>query len=217
MRALTLSLAAATAATLGLAASASAVNLLTNPGFEVPPAVGVEYFGASGWVDFGGGTFTQTSAIVTPNTGDQSLKMFGAPSGVFQTFAASPGELWNGGVWMLNNSADPILPGQIAAVNIEWLKADSSPSAITPFISNGTFNAGGAAPVDTWTLLTITGVAPADAAFARLTLITGPFAPGDGAGGGAVWMDDAFFEVPAPGTCAIIGMGGIAAARRRRR
>lgn len=207
----------ASAAAVGLcAAGASAV--LVNPGFENPPvAAGVEYFGAPGWSDFGGGTFTQTSAVVTPNTGNQSLKMFGNPSGVFQTFPASPGEIWNGGVWMLNSSLDPILPGQIAAVNIEWLKADSSPSAIIPFISNGTFNAGGAAPLDTWTLLTITGTAPADAAFARLTLITGAFAPADGPGGGAVWMDDAFFEVvPSPGTLAFVGLGGIAAFRRRR-
>ena len=205
------------AATMAVAATANA-NLLTNPGFEVPPAVGVEYFGAPGWNDFGGGTYTQTSAITPPNSGNQSLKMFGAPSGVFQTFAASPGQLWNGGVWMYNSSTDPILPGQIAAVNIEWLKADLSPSAIIPFISNGTFNAGGAAPSNTWTLMTITGAAPADAAFARLTLITGPFEPAAGSGGGAVWMDDAFFEIiPAPGTIACFGIGGLAAARRRRR
>jgi hypothetical protein len=216
MREFKRSMCAVAGAVLALAGAAQA-NLLTNPGFEVPPAVGVEYFGAPGWSDFGGGTFTTTSAIVTPNSGDQSLKMFGNPSGVFQTFPASPGELWNGGVWMLNAGIDPINPGQIAAVNIEWLKADSSPSAIIPFISNGTFNAGGAAPVDQWTLLTITGAAPADAAFARLTLITGAFAPGEGPGGGAVWFDDAFFEViPSPGTMAIFGLGGIAALRRRR-
>lgn len=215
MRAQRFGIAAAAAATLAFAATANA-NLLTNPGFEIPPAVGVEYFGAPGWSDFGGGTFTQTSAITTPNSGDQSLKMFGNPSGVFQTFPTSPGTLWDGGVWMLNNSADPILPGQVAAVNIEWLKADSSPSDIIPFISNGTFNAGGNAPVDTWTLMPVSGIAPADAAFARLTLITGAFAGEDGPGGGAVWMDDAFM-VPTPGAASLLALGGFAAARRRRR
>ncbi len=53
-----------------------------------------------------------------------------------------------------------------------WLKADMTNSDITPFISNGTFTAADA-PVDVWTLQTITGDAPADAAFARLVLITG--------------------------------------------
>ncbi|MEO1128271.1 MAG: hypothetical protein AAFX05_01030 [Planctomycetota bacterium] len=214
------------AAVLAFAGAAHAVpfntQLLTNPGFEDPVIAGggVEEFGpGTGWTEFGGGNFRQTSAAagVTPNSGNQSLKMFGNPSGDFQTFAANPGETWNGGVWMYNNSVDPILPGQVAAVNIEWLQADLSPSAIIPFISNGTFNAGGAAPIDTWQLQTITGEAPADAAFARLTIITGAFAPEDGPGGGAVWMDDAFFEkIPAPGTAGLLAIGGLAATRRRR-
>ena len=62
---------------------------------------------------------------------------------------------------------------------------------IIPFISNGTFTA--ASPQNVWTLQTITGVAPADAAFARLVVITGDFLPGGP--GGAPFMDDAFFEV----------------------
>ena len=185
-------------AALLIAGSASA-NVLVNPGFESPSTnPGVEYFGAGdGWSTFGGGIFTQNNIIATPNSGDQVLKMFGGCcSGAFQQFPTAPGETWNGGVWMLNSSNDQMANGQVAAVNIEWIQADgSTQSAILPFISNGTFTAADA-PVDTWTLQTITGDAPADAAFARLVIITGDFQPGGP--GGAPFYDDAFFEQQGP-------------------
>jgi hypothetical protein len=179
---------------------ASAANVLVNPGFESPStAPGVEYYGAGdAWVSFGGGIFTVASVVNTPNSGDQSLKTFGGCcSGAYQQFPATEGETWNGGVWMKNSSLDPMINGQVAAVNIEWIQADGvTQSTIIPFISNGTFTAADA-PVDVWTLQTITGVAPADAAFARLVVITGDFLPGGP--GGAPFFDDAFFEVTGGG------------------
>jgi len=185
---------------LAVAGPVFAANLLTNPGFEspavTPPAV--EYFGAGdGWIAFGGGTFTVTSAVVAPNSGNQCFKTFGGCcSGAFQQFPCTPGDTWNGGVWMLNSSVDPMANGQVAAVNIEWIQADgNTQSTIIPFISNGTFTAA-TAPLDTWTLQTITGAAPADAAFARLVVITGDFQPGGP--GGAPFFDDAFFEIQGP-------------------
>ena len=177
------------------ATAASAQNVLGNPGFESPSTdPGVEYPGAGdSWTSFGGGIFTVSSAVVTPNSGNQSVKMFGGCcSGAFQEFPALPGEVWNGGVFMLNSSLDPMLNGQVAAVNIEWIKADGTNSDIVPFISNGTFTAADA-PVDVWTLQTITGPAPADVAFARFVVITGDFQPGGP--GGAPFYDDAFFEL----------------------
>jgi hypothetical protein len=195
MRTKVTALGAVLAVLLLLAVSPASANLLINPGFESPStAPGVEYFGAGdGWTSFGGGIYTVSSAVVAPNSGDQSLKMFGGCcSGAWQQFPANPEETWNGGVWMLNSSVDQMANGQVAAVNIEWIQADGvTQSAITPFISNGTFTAADA-PVDTWTLQTITGVAPADAAFARLVVITGDFQPGGP--GGAPFFDDAFFE-----------------------
>ena len=91
----------------------------------------------------------------------------------------------------MNFHGDPMGGGQVAAVNIEWIKADGTTnSSIIPFISNGTFTA--AAPRDIWTLQPISGVAPADAAFARLVVITGDFLPGGP--GGAPFYDDAFLD-----------------------
>ena len=191
-RRVTILLAAAFLLAMPLAASA---NLLGNPGFESPvtPVGPPEYYGAGdAWNSFGGGIYTQSLVAGPAHTGNQALKLFGGCcSGAFQQFPALPGQTWNGGVWMLNWSGDPMAGGQVAAVNIEWKKADGNASDIVPFITNGTFTA--ASPRDAWTLQTITGVAPADAAFARLVVITGDFQPGGP--GGAPRMDDAFFEV----------------------
>jgi len=179
-----------------VAGPATAQNLLVNPSFEspvIPPDGPPEYAGAGdGWESFGGGIFTVGSAVVMPQEGDQALKMFGGCcSGAFQQFATAPGETWNGGVWIRNDSNDPLSGGQVAAVNIEWIQADgTTQSEILPFISNGEFDA--TAPRDEWTLQTITGDAPADAAFARFVVITGDF--GEGGPGGAPFYDNAFFE-----------------------
>ena len=207
-------------ASLLLFAGQATANVLVNPGFEDPPVPGggpPEYFGATGWTDFGGGTFTVNSAVVAPNSGDQSLKMFGGTSGVFQTFAASPGQIWDGGAWVLNDSGDPMAGGQVAAVNIEWLDAGMGQIS---FISNG--DTISTSPQDVWTERPVSGVAPAGTAYARLTLITGEFGGGGmQGGGGAPKYDDAYFAerpIPEPASLALAGIGitGILFTRRRR-
>jgi hypothetical protein len=52
--------------------------------------------------------------------------------------------------------------------------------------------------MDVWTLQTITGDAPDDAAFARFVVITGDFDSANGGPGGAPFYDDAFFEMLPP-------------------
>jgi hypothetical protein len=178
---------------LVLVVGPASANVLINPGFESPVIIQPppEYYGAGdGWTSFGGGIFTIDALVgVPPNSGAQLVKMFGGCcSGAWQEFAAVAGETWNGGVWMRNSSLDPMGGGQVAAVNIEWHAADGTQ---IDFISNGTFTA--ASPLDVWTLQTVTGIAPAGTAFARLVIITGDFLPGGPAG--APFYDDAFFEL----------------------
>jgi len=207
------------AATTLLVSTASA-NLLVNPGFEIPgtPNPPPEYFGATGWTDFGGGTYTISSAAIGPagaHTGSQVLKVFGGCcNGVYQQFAAAPGQTWDGGVWALNDSFDLMAGGQVAAVNIEWIAADGITSlgaVLGPTITAAT-------PADVWNFLTVSGVAIAGTSFARLVLITGDFLPGGP--GGAPRFDDAFMVqrvVPVPAAVWLFGsaLGMLGWVRRR--
>lgn len=203
---------------LGFAAGQAEANLLVNAGFEDAGLTAGDTFGAPGWTAFGGGTYTvHTSMLgaVGAHSGDHAFKQFGATSGIFQQVAINAGDEVNAGAFLLNYSGDALGGGQVAAVNIEWIQANgASHSGITPFISNGETTA--TSPQDTWTLQTVTGIAPVDAAFARLTLITGNFL--DGGTGGAPFYDDAFLEVvPEPSSLALIALGGMAMLQRRRR
>lgn len=67
-----------------------------------------------------------------------------------------------------------------------------------------------------WTLLENNGVAPADAATAKVRLIV--FTSGGESSGGTVYWDDAFAQIPEPVTCVMLGVGlaGLMIARRRR-
>lgn len=201
-------------ATVLLASTASA-NVLVNPGFESPGFAGAEEAGAgAGWTPFGGTFRIQGQPPIGPagaHGGDVVLKVFGV-AGAFQDFSTSAGTPWEGSVWALNDSADQMAGGQIAAVNIEWLDAGSN-NIGTEF--GGTIDASTAA--DVWTLLTVSGVAPAGTAFARLVVITGDFAPG-GAGGAPRFDDASFQVVPIPGALLLLGSGlfGLMGFRRKR-
>ena len=202
------------AATVLLASTASAVNLLANPGFENPStAPGVEYFGAPGWSDFGGTTFTINNLVVGPagpHGGSQVLKTFGF-GGVFQQFAASAGQTWNAGTWALNDTADIMAGGQVAAINIEWINAGGTSigAVLGPTITAAT-------ATNVWQNLTVSGVAIAGTAFARIVLITGDFLPG-GQGGAPRFDDASFSVVPVPAAVWLFGsaLGLLGVARRK--
>ncbi len=199
----------------GLLATTASANLLVNPGFENPStAPGVEYFGAPGWSDFGGTTFTINNLVVGPagpHGGSQVLKTFGF-GGVYQQFAASAGQTWDAGAWALNDTADVMAGGQVAAVNIEWIAADGVTSlgaVLGPTITAATVT-------NVWQNLTVSGVAIAGTSFARIVLITGDFLPG-GQGGAPRFDDASFSVVPVPAAVWLFGsaLGLLGVARRR--
>ena len=202
-------------------ANQAAANLLGNPGFEDPPFAGAEDPGAgSAWTPFGANFRVQQAAPgpCDPITcagafeGTVSLKNFGE-AGVFQDFAASPGDPFEGSVWAVNpENADVLVLGQVAAVNIEWRDA----AGVLDVAFGDTIDA--STPVDTWTELLVSGTAPAGTTTARFVLVTGPFDPA-GPGGGAPRWDAASFDlVPEPGSLGLIGLGlfGLLGIRRRR-
>jgi hypothetical protein len=197
-----------------MASTVSAANLLANPGFENPStAPGVEYFGAPGWSDFGGTTFTINNLVVGPagpHGGSQVLKTFGF-GGVFQQFAASAGQTWNADVWALNDTADLMTGGQVAAINIEWINAAN---VNVGTVLGGAINSSTVSNV--WQNLTASGVAVAGTAFARVVLINGPFA-GDPSGGAPRFDDASFSVVPVPAAVWLFGsaLGLMGVARRK--
>jgi hypothetical protein len=142
------------------------------------------------------------------------MKMFGF-GGLYQQFAASAGETWDGGAWALNDTADIMAGGQVAAVNIEWIAADGVTSlgaVLGPTITAATAS-------NVWQFLTVSGVAIAGTSFARLVLITGDFLPGGQ--GGAPRFDDAFMlervAIPVPAAVWLFGsaLGLLGLARRK--
>src|SRR5439155_17914610 len=132
-----------------------------------------------------GGAFVTAS---TQHTGAQAGKAFGNPGGMFQDFAAAPGQSWQGTVFAENFSGDPLAGPQGGFINIEWHDATG---AQISFLSTPVVNS--ATPSNTWTLGTVSGTAPTGTAFARLVLLSGPYTGLPGTAGGAAYFDDATF------------------------
>lgn len=185
----------------GILLSVAEASVLLNPGFEVPAVTGGDLFGAGGWVVFGGGTYTTN---LSPHSGLNAFKTFGDVSGAFQEFPASPGQVWEGGVWALNPAFDPMVGGQIAAVNIEWRdSADSLISYDSTLLLTASSPTGFGS--SDYIFGDVRGVAPDGTTAARFVLIAGAFA---GPGGGAPRFDDASFaQVPEPSPVLLIAVG----------
>jgi hypothetical protein len=196
----------------GAPSAARAANVLANPGFETPSAaagdVGIAP-GSSSWNGFNGAFIT----AATQHTGAQAGKAFGNPGGMYQDFAATPGQTWSGTVFAENLASDPLAGPQGGFINIEW--HDAANNTIS-FLSTPIVNS--ASPTNTWTLGSVSGVAPAGTTTARLVLLSGPYTGLPGNAGGAAYFDDATFQiVPEPASLgAAVLLGGMALIRRRR-
>ncbi|MDX2131836.1 MAG: hypothetical protein SFY69_07275 [Planctomycetota bacterium] len=163
------------------ATGATAWGQLTNPSFEAPGTSTI----FDGWNNFEN-AFPDFSIF---RSGFVGVKLFGNggaaynAAGVSQGLPTTPGQAWEGRAWVLNSSTDPIQASNFASVNIEWRDASDGLIGFVPVTG-----ATAATPTDVWQEVTVTGVAPAGAATARLALlhIQGPeLAPG------AVFFDDA--------------------------
>ncbi len=219
-------------ASAGLAAllfavpTASAANLLVNPGFEVPdapPGGEVDVSGGfTGWSAYGANFVidqpapgpTDPISSVGAFEGTQALKNFGN-SGVFADFAAAEGDQFDGSVYAINpNNNDVLVGGQIALSALIWL--DSGGGVISSVASNVLDSL---APTNVWNLLSVNGTAPAGTAAVRFQVFT----EDTGGGGGAPRFDAASLTqstvIPEPGSLALLSLGaiGFVAGRRRRR
>jgi hypothetical protein len=217
-------------ALITLSAGSAYANLLVNPSFETPDTGSAppEYFGATGWADFGGGTFTIEDFVagVPAHEGNQILKTFGL-SGVFQETAVSAGDIVNATAWAMNGSFDPMGADVVAAGNIEWF---DSPGVCTDegfgcVVSFGAAIVGATATPNTWTSIGVVGaVTPSTSTIARMVLVTGCFAGAQTACNGSSLFDDGDLTVtaapvPVPAAVWLFGsglLGLIGVARRRK-
>jgi hypothetical protein len=194
--------------------STASANLLTNSGFESPDASAGDQTENVNWSPFNAAFATRS---VTPHSGSQTLKTFGPFSqfggaGVTQGgFAAAPGQSWSASCWLRDDSSDPIQGSNFGVVQLQFLDA-SNAVIVTDESPHFTI----ADPINTWELETANGVAPANTAFAQITLVhvqlNSPVT-----GGSVFWDDASLDKVPEPGSLAVLGLAGGSLALRRRR
>ncbi|MEL7473817.1 MAG: PEP-CTERM sorting domain-containing protein [Planctomycetota bacterium] len=223
---------AALAVLAGVAGFASAQNLLGNGSFETPDASGGDVPGAPApWLGFNDPN-TQFTTQAEAFDGVQSLKTFGpfdfigGGTGMVQQVPAIAGETYTGEIQALQQSGDALQGGNFGVFKLEFLDASGQfvaglgQPAGTPLAGFNVFESNAfdaSSPLDAWTQLGVGGVAPAGTATVQAVIVQVQL--GDGAGGftgGAIFWDAATVTVPAPASAALLGLGGLAAARRRR-
>ncbi len=201
------------AAIVGLALVASAHAQLANPGFEDdittdgPPFVGSWEGFSSGAPNTGVG-----NSELGPRSGARhaALNIFGDDNsftGVFQDAPVTAGTMYTFGGW---HAAGTSILDVGVEFRIEWRNSGTDTEVSRTL--NGT-----AAPLPGagYQEFSLTAMAPAGADLARLVYAIQTFG-GDGpTNNGSIWLDDMSF-VPAPGSLALVGMGGLMMARRRR-
>jgi hypothetical protein len=198
---------------IGLAVSAHAQNVLTNPGFETGTATGNgDVGGAPGWTTFGNvfNTSAPNPSPVGPHAGTGALKEFGTfpgVSGAFQEVPASPGQIWTATGFGLNASSDPMQTGNFGELKISFHNAGGEIQGFDgTHIDINT-------PQNVWTPLLTTGTAPAGTTSVQIfALFVQP-----ATAGGSAFFDDVSAVVPEPASLGMLGIGTLALLRRRQR
>ncbi len=214
-------------AAAGLFATSASANMLVNPSFEDAPFGGLEapVNDAAGWTSFGANFRIQCP---TPGTaclepigedtvgafdGNVVNKNFGS-SGVFQEFAASEGQTWNGSVWALNpDNGDQLVGAQVGLAILSW--RDAGGGEISADVSNVlTENS----PVGMWELLSVSGTAPAGTESVQFLLLADFDVNAPEVGGAPRWDAASLTVVPVPGALLLMGPAllGLAGMGRRK-
>ncbi len=182
----------------------SAVELLTNRGFEAPDASAGDLYCSTGWQCFNAGNFTNNTAgpgfgpVSHDEPGTQSLKQYGIDSGAFQTVPAVPGTPYVTSVWAMNWTGDPLNNLGIVQLTF-WDGPDGTGNQLGPAfedfvdpIDDGVniyLPVQDGAETTDWTQVTVSGTAPQGTVSAKLLLIHVLTPPA--LGSGTVRWDDA--------------------------
>ena len=210
-----------------VAGNQAAANVLVNPGFETDAVLNAAPVpGATGWNSFG--NVNTASANLDPvRSGIGSLQTVGGGGfsvpGAFQTFPASPGEIWDFQGYMLTENALPA-DATFGLLKIVWSDGvmDLPPGQINvgqpgppanPGIESLPFLNSTSTP-NTWQFTQAQGVAPAG------TTQVSFFALFVDQSAGTVYFDDLrAVRIPEPASMALLGLAmfsGAASVRRRR-
>jgi len=177
------------------ATSATAQNMLANPGFEVGPAGGVP---PTDWGAFGNAYQEPTvSPQFVPHSGSQLCSMYGNfwgsfnVSGIFQEFPTGEGGEWTMSCWTRHWSGDPMIGSQAEGGNwvvqkIAFFDAEGVEiGGVESIILDGTY------ATDVWHYSgELVGIAPPNTvAVQALVLYLQPLWDG-----GAAHIDDVTFE-----------------------
>ena len=162
--------------------------VLENPGFE----------GVEAWTAFSNAFESPDPVEVAPRTGDGAAKTFGAfsgASGLYQDLPAEPGQTVMFSAFALTPAFDSIgATANAGQLRIEWRDAANT----TVLLVDQVTILDPADPdfaEDTWFGGTLSAIAPAEAAFARVIL----WFEQPASEGGAVWWDDASVQLSGAG------------------
>jgi len=202
---------------VGMYATTASANLLSDGSFEgvnassgdVPMSSGGPWSGWNNWVAPYSSYYT---ASVPAEAGSQVAKTFSGPNaGVYQTVSGTAGTTYTASAYFENYSGDPMAAAETDDVRIIFEDASSNTLATdvsSSVVSNAT------AP-NTWTQLSVTGLAPANTAKVEVM----GFFNNPNYAGGSLFMDNADLEaapVPEPASIGLLGLSVAGLLRRRR-
>ncbi len=186
--------------------SASATNLLSNPGFELNPSPGTENL--IGWTTYG--QYTYDESDTNAHTGSNYFKVYQTfagsvnYSGIYQDTISGPGATYAADGWAKTLSSDQIAGQNVAWIEVTFRDADANVLALyRSSLINTNAVLPGRFPADTWIDLPVTNqydpntyvllgtgptlVAPAGTYFVRYQIVF----EGDAAySAGSVYFDD---------------------------
>lgn len=204
-----------------IASAGIGINLLNNAGFEDP--LGFDFSNPNNWNGFFGapaGTFLEafnttgaaprsgSAALVTTIRGvDGVTDGFNSFTGHVQRVdTVTPGVSYELSVWARTNPS--VNTG--AEFRVEWLNASFGEVGRLNTVIAGSLSSA-------YQLFSVTSEAPAGAVYANIVLAVQSFDHiGPIADTSVAWDDATFRRVPAPSAAAVLGLGGLLAARRRR-
>ncbi|MEM6398386.1 MAG: Calx-beta domain-containing protein, partial [Bacteroidota bacterium] len=159
--------------------SCPTVNVLMNSSFEDGVAFNQPGAGTS-WSTSGAVFGMDENVITAAQDGQFYLKLFGQNASVSQSSPVSPSDNLTASVFLQNAFFDPMLPGCIGLLQLEYFDASNN------FISaTESTELDDSTPLNIWTEITLNDVAPAGAARVRLSAVMGCTS------GGAVFFDAA--------------------------